>query len=742
MEEGASTFKYQRSSALYSVQRQISDGNLQVVTVKIPYEDKSTIHVLVDDVQISSGTVQGSPYTWRWDSDNIRISPKVASGSQVLVRRVSPADSMKNIFNGQAEFTDESMDQNFKQLLWLAQEYGEGSGLHDVFSNINMHGYKITNVGRATEDDDVVTFGQYRDDALGASAARDKAVAAKNAAQKAKKLAQQAKTAAQTSAAESLESATNAKKSATSAASSSSSAKSSANTATTKASQAASSASTATTKASQASASASKAKTSEKNAKTSETNAKGSETKAKTSETNAKASETKAKASQDQATRQAQLAKEYANQSADGQIKADWAQTDSSEKSYIKNKPNLGDYVTKKGAVVYDNLNLATEWPDGKTKNHKFVQVIQSGTPYNSTVGIQSLGGNLLFGAGQAYNKLKQIWFTTPNALLYNKNAYSQDGVTLLKTEPPLQYDHQYTLMGSDQSLIFVAGLQGNNYKTFEFGTDGSLYAHRAVLLQDPNIVVSDSSTKPSSNRFFTFGGTDKNNDSLGMFQAAVRNTGATDAKVRVFKLGDKSQVAELAVGFDADGNSYSRAPTPPDSSNDTNIATTSFTNKKVNALKTGLTGGSVKVSKATTADTANAVAWGKVTGKPSTFNPSTHTHTASQITDLSSLIASASEIDSYQIQDSGNYLGYIRFKNRIQVAWGTAIMGYGVTTVNFLVPFADSQYAATLGYTLSRTSQGDSIFQPNIYIKNSAYIMISQSDASRITYFICIGKW
>lgn len=53
------------------------------------------------------------------------------------------------------------MDENFKQLLWLAQEYGEGSGLRDVFSNINMHGYKITNTGWATDPDDVVTYGQY-----------------------------------------------------------------------------------------------------------------------------------------------------------------------------------------------------------------------------------------------------------------------------------------------------------------------------------------------------------------------------------------------------------------------------------------------------------------------------------------------------------------------------------------------------------------------------------------------------
>lgn len=75
------------------------------------------------------------------------------------------------------------MDENFNQLLWLAQEYGEGSGLHDVFSNINMHNYKITNVGRATEDDDVVTFGQYRDDALGAYQAKEEAQAALAGAQ-------------------------------------------------------------------------------------------------------------------------------------------------------------------------------------------------------------------------------------------------------------------------------------------------------------------------------------------------------------------------------------------------------------------------------------------------------------------------------------------------------------------------------------------------------------------------------
>ena len=41
------------------------------------------------------------------------------------------------------------------------------------------------------------------------------------------------------------------------------------------------------------------------------------------------------------------------------------------------------------------------------------------------------------------------------------------------------------------------------------------------------------------------------------------------------------------------------------------------------------------KASTAGTADTANSVAWGNVSGKPSTFTPSSHTHTKSQITDF-----------------------------------------------------------------------------------------------------------
>lgn len=164
----------------YSVQREQSDGSLNRISVRVPYFSKDDIHVYVDDIEINSSATEQSTYTWRWDGDYIAITPNVASGSEVLVRRVTPINEAIHIFDGRSEFDDQSMDENFQQLIYIAQEYSEGSGIKDAFSDINMHGYKITNVGWATDDDDVVTYGQYKKDAEGAKVARDEAKAYAN----------------------------------------------------------------------------------------------------------------------------------------------------------------------------------------------------------------------------------------------------------------------------------------------------------------------------------------------------------------------------------------------------------------------------------------------------------------------------------------------------------------------------------------------------------------------------------
>lgn len=162
----------------YSVQREQSDGSLNRISVRVPYFSKDDIHVYVDDVEINSSATEQSTYTWRWDGDYIAITPNVASGSEVLVRRITPINEAIHIFDGRSEFDDQSMDENFQQLIYIAQEYSEGSGIKDVFSDINMHGYKIRNVGWATDDDDVVTYGQYKKDAEGAKVAMQRAEAA------------------------------------------------------------------------------------------------------------------------------------------------------------------------------------------------------------------------------------------------------------------------------------------------------------------------------------------------------------------------------------------------------------------------------------------------------------------------------------------------------------------------------------------------------------------------------------
>ena len=186
---------YGEESVSYSIQRAVSDGSLNRVAVSLAYLDRSDISVWVDDIQIPE--TGASQYAWHWDGDDIVFDSPIPNGIEVLVRRSTNRSSVTNVFSGRAEFSNKTMDENFTQMLYLAQEYSEGSGLRDVFSDINMHGYKITNTGFATEDDDVVTLKQYREDAEGAKVARDEARTAQKAAEAAKSRAEAAATAAE-----------------------------------------------------------------------------------------------------------------------------------------------------------------------------------------------------------------------------------------------------------------------------------------------------------------------------------------------------------------------------------------------------------------------------------------------------------------------------------------------------------------------------------------------------------------
>lgn len=74
----------------------------------------------------------------------------------------------------------------------------------------------------------------------------------------------------------------------------------------------------------------------------------GSEYSSKYYANNAKASEVEAK-------KQADLAKGYANQATNVQINSDWAETDSTSRAFIKNKPTLGTLASK-NSITYTEV--------------------------------------------------------------------------------------------------------------------------------------------------------------------------------------------------------------------------------------------------------------------------------------------------------------------------------------------------------------------------------------------------
>ena len=92
-------------------------------------------------------------------------------------------------------------------------------------------------------------------------------------------------------------------------------------------------------------------------------------------------------------------------------------------------------------------------------------------------------------------------------------------------------------------------------------------------------------------------------------------------------------------LGFSSDDNIYYRNGVGTtswkrilDSSNYNNYAPSKTGSGASGTWSINITG---KANTAGIADSANAVAWGNVSGKPSTYTPSAHTHTKSQITDF-----------------------------------------------------------------------------------------------------------
>ena len=140
----------------YSTQRAVSDGSLVLLDISIDYFDRDEIAVFFD------GILDDLPWAWVGSTDNkISFDPAVPDGVEVLLRRSTALDAPLHEFNLGAAFRNTTLDENFQQILRIAQEAKEGGSLGDIFNDLDMHGYQINNIGEAVSPNDAVPFSQF-----------------------------------------------------------------------------------------------------------------------------------------------------------------------------------------------------------------------------------------------------------------------------------------------------------------------------------------------------------------------------------------------------------------------------------------------------------------------------------------------------------------------------------------------------------------------------------------------------
>lgn len=148
---------------MYSVQIAVSDGTLTRIALSIEYFEKDDI-TLYRNLELTP-LVLGTD--WQWDGAthiNLLTNIPVPVGSYITVRRNTNIDRAFNIYDGGAAFSRDTLDENFKQMIYLAQEFTEGNGLTGLFFPLDMHGFQIKNLGTPTDHKDAVTK-EYVDDA-------------------------------------------------------------------------------------------------------------------------------------------------------------------------------------------------------------------------------------------------------------------------------------------------------------------------------------------------------------------------------------------------------------------------------------------------------------------------------------------------------------------------------------------------------------------------------------------------
>lgn len=142
---------------MLATQIEVSDGTLHTVNVGIAFFVQTDISVSLDQ---SAPLTLGVDYQWA-NATTVEFLPTdsapggfIPTGIEVIIRRDTKNDEMYNILDGGAPFSRLTLDENYRQLLFLSQEFSEGLGLDGLRNNLNMNGYKVVNVGTPVTEGD------------------------------------------------------------------------------------------------------------------------------------------------------------------------------------------------------------------------------------------------------------------------------------------------------------------------------------------------------------------------------------------------------------------------------------------------------------------------------------------------------------------------------------------------------------------------------------------------------------
>lgn len=394
------------------------DGTTTDFTVPFDYLAKKFVRVSVGLTVLEGGDYGDTSKDFYFlDKTTVRLRTPPQAGAEVTVRRYTSATDRIVSFKDASILKASDLDTSSIQTIHIAEEGRDvinDALIVDKEGNWDAKGHRIVNVGDAVNDGDAINFKLYKADAMGAyqsrieaEKARDRAVeaetnamtsevaaegsaelakqwatkldatvddvdySAKHYANKANEILTQGATDAVNKVAQegdrqiSLVTSTGTTqvsrvttegtKQVDLATAQANEATRQANLATAKATEAETNATSASMSATEADASAKNSANNASTATQQATLATQKATEAKTNADKAALSKDAAKVSETNAKESELKAKQYADQATTGQLQADWEQTDSTEKDFIKNKPTLGT-LSAKNSLAYSEL--------------------------------------------------------------------------------------------------------------------------------------------------------------------------------------------------------------------------------------------------------------------------------------------------------------------------------------------------------------------------------------------------